>query len=195
MVTAVNFHDAGLLSWWSREEHFNVDKIVDSFGNVPAEFFARSFPWLIPTANFKKARAVYENQQDRPFLESLLALDIWGNDNTAFPGQVYRELMKTGYQENTLVKNKAWRLDDENAAMADVTMPILNLAAQYDHISPATSCTRLSQMAGSKDCTERVLPTGHLGIALGKNALNQHTPVYWDEIVEWLAERDVARSS
>ncbi len=192
MVTPIDGEHEGVLSWWSRPENLDVDQLVDSFGNIPAEFFASSFPWLVPTANMKKLRALYDRHEDPEFLDSLLALHMWGQDNTSFPGEVYREVMKQGYQENTLMKNGGWCLDGEWARLEDVRMPVLNLAASYDHLSVPESVACLSPLVGSDDCTEKSLPTGHLGIAFGKDARNQHTPDYWDEIASWVKDRDVA---
>lgn len=191
MVTPANFKDAGLLSWWAEEEHFDVDKIVDSHGNVPASFFAQAFPWLVPTADLKKARAIYEFHDNEAFMTSFLALDIWGKENTDFPGEVYREIIKTGYQKNALVKTRAWPFSDGGQAlMTNVSMPVLNLAAEFDHVSPSASCLELGKLTLSSDCTNKTYPTGHLGIAQGKDVMGQHTDLYWDEIRSWLVERD-----
>ena len=89
---------------------------------------------------------------------------MWGTDNTSFPGQVFREVMKQGYQENTLVKRRAWPLDDgETADLGNVTMPVLNMVAQYDHLSIPKSCAVLEALVPSEDFTNAVVPTGHLG--------------------------------
>ena len=191
MVTPSNFKDAGLLSWWAEEEHFDVDKIVDSHGNVPASFFAQAFPWLVPTADIKKARAIYEFHDNEAFMTSFLALDVWGKENTDFPGEVYREIIKTGYQQNVLAAKRAWPFSDGGQALlTNVTMPVLNLAAQFDHVAPCDSCLDLGKLVLSPDCTSKAYPTGHLGIAQGKDVMGQHTDLYWDEIRDWIAERD-----
>lgn len=187
MVAPVAFRDHGLLSWWSRPEHFDVDKVVDTYGNVPASFFSASFPWLAPTSSLKKVKALYERRSDPDFLTSFMALDIWMTENTAFPGQVYRELIRHGYQEDRLVARGAWPLGRDEARLARLRAPVLALAAQYDHVAPPASCTRLAELAPGARVESGVLPTGHLGIALGKDILGKPTPAYWDRIATWLA--------
>lgn len=190
MVGPVNFDDRGMLSWWSREEHFDVDKVVDAYGNMPADFFSRSFPWLLPTANLTKARMLYDRHEDEEFMESFLALDIWGTENTPFPGDVYREFIKKGYQQNVLVKTGEWPMKGGAARLADVACPVLNLAGQYDHICPFESCMKLDELIPEHpDVTSKHYPAGHLGIALGKDALGNRTTAYWDEVADWLKER------
>ncbi len=187
MVSPVDFHDHGLLSWWARKEHFDVDRVVDAYGNVPSEFFASSFPWLVPTGNLRKARTVYEKKDDRDFLLRFLALDVWLTDNVAFPGQCYREVIRHGYQENVLVERREWPLDGGPARLSDVKVPVFAMAAGYDHVAPGASCERIRDLLPTGvPCKTRIVPTGHLGIALGKDLKGTPTPEYWDEIAGFL---------
>lgn len=190
MVTPVNFEDRGMLSWWSKKEHLNIDKVVDTYGNVPADFFSSSFPWLVPTASLVKARTVFERHQDRKFMESFMALDIWATENTPFPGEAYRQIIKLGYQENVLRNTGEWNLGERVARLADVKMPVLNLAAKYDHISPVESCTILGELVASRDTTTKTYDASHLGIALGKDIKGVPTTEYWDDIATWLRAHD-----
>ncbi|MFC1745718.1 alpha/beta fold hydrolase [Candidatus Riflebacteria bacterium] len=185
MVTPVNFEDRGLLSWWSKKQHFNVDKIVDSLGNIPGDFFAMSFPWLVPTAQLKKMRILYENHENPEALKSFMAIDIWLSENIGFPGEVYREIIKKGFQENTLIKNKAWVMQNRVAALKNIDIPVLNLCASYDHVSPVESCNILSELLSNAACESRTYPVGHLGIALGHGAPDGSLQI-WDEISSWV---------
>lgn len=190
MVGPVGFHDAGMLSWWAKRDHFDVGKVVDSFGNVPAEFFSASFPWLVPTASLKKARTVYEKQDDEEFLLSFMALDIWITENVPFPGRAYRELITHGYQENCLVEHGTWPFEGGDVHVADLDVPVLNMAARYDHVAPGSSCLCLDELVEG-DITSAERPTGHLGFALGKDIGGKPTPEYWDQIDAWARERGI----
>ena len=189
MVSPTNFVDHGLLSWWARKEHFDIDRIVDTYGNMPASFFSSSFPWLLPGAYLTKMRTLYDRHADDRFLESFLALDIWGTENTPFPGQVFRELISLGYQQNVLIKDGTWPLENGPARLAEIRASVLVMSAQYDHIAPSASCAALEGLVGSDDCTAIEYPTSHLGIALGKDATGASTPQYWDDLVAWLSDR------
>ncbi len=192
MVAPVNFEDRGLLSWWARKEHFDVDKLVDTSGNITADFFAGSFPWLVPAGKLKQLRTLYKKHQDPEFLKSFFALDIWISENIPFPGQVYREIIKNGYQRNSLVKQRAWPLGSRTVYLSDVTMPVFALTAAFDHVSPVKSCTALGELLKDHpDCTVTAYQTGHLGIALGKDPRNKPTTLYWDDIAAWLSARDL----
>lgn len=188
MVAPVGFEDDGLLSWWAHKDHFDVDKIVDAHGNVPADFFSSSFPWLVPTAKLRNLRMMYEKHKDQSFMLSFLALDAWLADQLDFPGTVYRELIKHGYQENCLVTTGAWPLTNETASLKDLASPTLALAAGYDHVAPGGSCTLLTELAPKGLCQAEELPTGHLGIALGKTGRGEHTEDYWDRVGAFLGQ-------
>jgi polyhydroxyalkanoate synthase len=187
MVAPVNFHDRGMLSWWANREHFDVDRIARAFGNIPARFFSSVFPWLVPLSGARRLRAVYERMDDEPFLRSLLALDLWITENVPFPGEVYRQIVRHGYQENALVERGAWPFEGGDVPVSRVSIPVLNVVARQDHVSPAESCARLGELGVSGPVTTRIHETGHLGIALGKDGRGQHTDEYWDEIATWLA--------
>lgn len=186
MVAPVAFQDEGLLSWWAHKDHFDVGKIVDLHGNIPADFFSSSFPWLVPTAKLRNLRLMYEKHKDEDFMRSFLALDAWLADQVDFPGSVYRELIVHGYQEDCLVNQGEWPLTSTTARLADLASPTLSLAAAFDHVAPADSCTRLAELAPKGLCEAEGLPTGHLGIALGKTARGEHTEEYWDRIEGFL---------
>jgi polyhydroxyalkanoate synthase len=195
MVAPANFKDHGLLSWWADEQHFNVDKVVATYGNIPAEFFSSSFPWLLPTSALTRARLLYDRHGDPAFLEDFWALDIWITENTSLPGEVFRDLIKLGYQANVLVQERRWPMPGAMACLADVRVPVLVLAAQYDHVSPASSCTALGSLLQNAPCTTKVYPTSHLGIALGKDVAGARTPQYWDDLAHWLREQEAPVSA
>jgi polyhydroxyalkanoate synthase len=187
MVAPVAFQDEGLLSWWAHKDHFDVEKIVEAHGNVPADFFSSSFPWLVPTAKLRNLRTMYEKHHDQEFMLSFLALDAWLADQLDFPGRVYRDLIVHGYQEDCLVTRGEWPLRSCTARLADLATPTLALAAGYDHVAPGSSCTELSALAPKGVCEAEELPTGHLGIALGKTARGEHTDEYWDRVAGFLS--------
>jgi len=58
-----------------------------------------------------------------------------------------------------------------------ITMPVLNVFAEEDHIIPPKSSQAMKKQVGTKDYTELPLPGGHVGVfvsgksqgILGKN--------------------------
>lgn len=185
MVTPVNFKDRGMLSWWASRQNFNVDKLVDAFGNVPAEFFSKVFPWLVPLYRLKRYKIMYSFFKNQEFMKRFIPVDSWSRQNTPFPAEVYRDMIKNLYHENTFVNKGYWQIGEQRADLKEINVPILNAAAQFDHVCPVESCTMLENLVNTK-CTNKVYPVMHLGIALGKEYTGIKNPKFWDEIAEFI---------
>src|SRR3989304_262219 len=53
MAAPIDFSgDDGLLNLWTREEYFDVDALVDAFGNCPGSFLQSSFQMMKPGQNY-----------------------------------------------------------------------------------------------------------------------------------------------
>lgn len=192
MATPVNFVDRGMLSWWSRREHFDVDKIVDTFGNVPDIFFRSTFPWIVPTGNIRKLKTIADKHGDDAFLKSFLALDLWITENVPFPGEAYRQLIRELYQENRLIED-TMLISGRTARLADLSTPLLAFVARHDHVAPCESCQTLYDRVGSKRRELALIEAGHLGPALGRDARGKRTDEFWKTLDRWLRTEDPPR--
>jgi polyhydroxyalkanoate synthase len=187
MTTPVNFVDRGMLSWWSRPQHFDVDRIVDAFGNVPENFFRTTFPWIVPTGQLRKLKTIMDKHDDDAFLTSFLALDIWITENVPFPGEAYRQLIRELYQENRLMSD-TMTVNGRPARLGDMRVPLLVYAAKHDHVAPCESCEALHARSGSTNKALEIVDAGHLGPALGRDAKGKRTDAYWERLHRWLEE-------
>lgn len=185
MTTPVNFQDRGILSWWARPGHIDVDKLVETSGNIPESFFRTTFPWIVPTASTKKLRTIYDRHDDEAFLRHFLALDIWITENVPFPGQVYRQVITDLYQKNRLMDDSLV-MDGRPCRLGDIRQPTLNFAAKFDHVAPVESCQVLSEKITTPGSRLEVLKAGHLGPALGRDASGAKTQDYWRTLAHWL---------
>jgi polyhydroxyalkanoate synthase subunit PhaC len=79
----------GLINLWTDPRYFDVDKFVDTMGNVPAEFLQSAFLLLKPIANLiKKPINLMENIHWDEFVEDYLYMETpVGREN-----QVYSRL-------------------------------------------------------------------------------------------------------
>ena len=100
-------------------------------------------------------------------------------------GEAAKEWLKDLYQQNQLIKNE-WVLGGRKVDLKQVTMPVLNIYAEADHIiPPATSCA-LTGKVGTSDYTEMGLPGGHIGMFVSSKSQG----IVGKGIVDWLADRD-----
>lgn len=174
-----------LLSVWTDESVFDVDKVVDTFGLIPPEYLQASFALLRPVDNLiRKWIGFAERMEDEKFLEEFFAMETWVNDNVPLAGETYRDFVKYGFQRNLLVKGE-FPVGGRKIDLGDITCPVLTLTADADHLVAPSQSTPFNDVVGSKDKSAMSLKAGHIGLAVGSKA---HKDL-WPKSVDWLAER------
>lgn len=175
----------GLLNLWTDPDYFDVDKFVDAFGNVPAEYLQATFQMLKPVQNLiEKPINFYEKMGDEKFVDDYLTMETWLNDNIAVPGEVFREFVKGLYQKNLLIKGRM-PVGKHTINLKNITCPVLNIMAKNDDLVPCAQSLPFNDLVSSKDRKTIVVPAGHIGLAVGGKAQKES----WPEAYRWLAER------
>jgi polyhydroxyalkanoate synthase len=84
-----------LLSVWCDERYFDVDRMIEVYGNAPPHWLQSSFQMLKPVQNFmEKWVGFYENMENEKFLEDFFAMETWLNDNIPVAGETFRQFVK-----------------------------------------------------------------------------------------------------
>ncbi len=92
---------------WARKDYFDVDKLIDAFGNCPGEFLQFCFQLMKPVQNFAEKQFTFcENLDDAAFLDNFVAVERWANDSIPVAGETFREYVKALFQQNELVQGK-----------------------------------------------------------------------------------------
>lgn len=190
LATPVDFHNNSLLSVWARPEHFRVDKLVDTYGNIPVSLLQGSFQMLKPVQAFNRYVHLFENADNEEFVESFLTFDYWANDAIPVAGETFRKFIKDCFQQNLLVQNKL-KMDDEIVDLQAVKCSILNIIAEHDSIVPPESAEALMDKIGSQDAEIFKVNGGHHGITVGKSALS----IVWQKTADWMLERQGLKST
>ena len=174
-----------LLAKWVDPKYFDVDALVDAFGNVPADMFQSAFTLLKPVANLlSKPIHFYEKIEDEKFLEDYFALETWLNDSVPLAGEMFRQFVKHCMQENRLIEGRL-KVGGRLVDLRQITCPILNLMASKDHLVPCGQSLPFNDAVGSSDRKAINFPAGHIGLAVGRKAHRE----LWPEAVDWLAQR------
>ncbi len=181
MAVPVDFHDEGLLSHWTREEVFDVDAVVEAYGNVPTWLMESGFRSMAPLNNLTKWRDLWKMRKREGFIPLWRAMERWSSDNVPFPGELYRQYVRDTYQKNRFVAGEMY-VDGERLDLGDLTAPLLLVTAKNDHIVPETSATALMAVVGSEEKSHFAFPTGHIGLSTSSKAVRR----FWPEISAWL---------
>jgi polyhydroxyalkanoate synthase subunit PhaC len=184
-VTPTNFDtDQGLLHIWMR--HLNVDRLIDSVGNMPGDIMNFGFLLLNPARlMIDKYVGFVENMDNKSFVENFVRMERWIFDSPDVPGDTFRQFIKDLYQRNALIKSELV-VGGKKVDLKKITMPLLNYYAKFDHLVPPAACELLTSKVGSTDTQDMVLDTGHIGIYVSGKCQKEFAP----KILKWLKARD-----
>ena len=73
---------------------------------------------------------------------------------------------------------------DRKVDLKNVTMPVLNIFSNSDHIIPSPSSRALRKAVGAKDYSESAVKGGHIGILVARSQEKLR-----EQIAGWLAAR------
>jgi len=185
--------DKSLVQLWSDPKYFDVDALIDAFGNCPAPLLQHSFSMMKPVANyFSKYVGFYEKMDDENFLENFFAMEKWSNDNIPVAGETFREFVKCFYQKNQLVKGEyKMAVGEVPVDLKKITCPLLLLTANADHLVPPAQSEGILPHVGSKDVKSMTLDAGHIGLAVSTKAHKK----FWPEALEWISDRSTPTAS
>jgi polyhydroxyalkanoate synthase len=197
LVTPVNFDtDKGLLHLWAKS--LDVDKIVDYYGIVPGNFLNSGFLLTDPfRLMIDKYVGLFERIECKPgdkegelqneeTVKNFLRMEKWIFDSPDQAGETFRQFMKDCYQKNLLIKNEMI-LDGKKINLKNITMPLLNVMAETDHLVPNAASIPLNDAVSSADKQMLVFPTGHIGIFVGSKSQKEVCP----KIAAWLKPRSL----
>lgn len=177
--------DDCLLKIWTDARYFDVDKMLEVYGNAPAGWLQSSFQLLKPVQNLlEKPLNFYDNMQDEKYLEDFFAMETWLNDNIPVAGETFRQFVKYCFQQNLLIQGKL-EIGSQRVDLRKIRCPILNLVASGDHLVTPSQSLPFNDAVGSSDRKTINFKAGHIGLAVGSRAHKE----LWPQVCDWLAER------
>lgn len=185
LAAPIDFGHAPLYNKWLNEKSFDVDKLVETYGNVPSQMIDFGNKMLKPYSNFVNPMLhLYSNVTNEKFVHNWRILNKWINDGTDFPGQAYREWIRDFYQQNKLIKGEIV-LRGRRVDLGTISCPVLILTATSDHIAPCNQTRALLDHISSTDKQENNYDVGHVSLVYGGTARKRIYP----ETAAWLQAR------
>ncbi len=184
MAGPIDFSQAGLFARWLDKRVYDVDRVVDTVGAIPADWVRVGFKLLRPTMDLSTALNLWWNLDNEKYVEGYAALSKWANEYVPFPAEFFRQWVKEFYQENRLIR-KELRLDGRLVDLGQIRCPVFVVAGAEDYIAPAPCVRALLDYVGTEDKSYLELPGGHISLIAGRSA-SKHC---WPRVAEWLAER------
>lgn len=183
-TTPVDFTHMELFRSWTDRKNFDVDRLVDAMGNVPAEIIVTSFDMLRPVSRAAGQIRLWDNMWNDEFVKGYRLFERWGNETLPLAGEYFRQTTNALVRDNQLYKNEL-AIGGRTVHLKDVTVPVLHIIAEHDHIVTYGASSPLIQMVGSADKEELVVKGGHVSVLAGANAVKR----LWPRLDTWLEGR------
>lgn len=165
----------------------NMDaaKMRDTVGNLPPEQLYATYAALKP---FKQGVAKYfnlvQNIENESFVGNFLRIEKWIYDTPPIAGETFNQWVGDIYQKNLLAKNE-FVLGGLAVDLSKITVPLLTLIADEDHLVSPECSTPLNDMVSSSDKRLMRFHTGHVGLIASSYSQNNVLP----KVAQWLKER------
>lgn len=185
-TTPIDFREMKLFSNFSDRRYFDVDRLIDSTGNMPPELILQSFDMLRPASRTVGQIQLWENIWNDEFVKSYRMFDRWANDILPLAGDYFRAITKDLMWDNKLF-NDTMTVGGRPARLDKIKVPILHAVAEHDHIVPYDAAKHLIQKVGSADKEEVILKGGHVSLVAGPNAIRR----LWPKLDSWLGGRSI----
>lgn len=185
-TTPVNTDGMHLMKQWCNRRYFDVDRIVDTLGNVPPDLIYSSFDMLRPASQVAGRVRLWDNMWNDEFVRSHRMFDRWASDQIPFPGECFRQNTKELMWENKLYKGEL-EIGGRRVDLKNIKVPFIHVMAEHDHIVPYEAAKDLVELVGSEDKSALVLKGGHVSLVAGGNAIYR----LWPQLDAWLSERSI----
>lgn len=185
-TTPVDFSAMEMFQAWADRRFFDVDRLVDSFGNCPPDMLYAAFDMLRPGARIAGNIRLMDNLWNDEFVKSFRMFDRWAADMLPLAGEYFRETTKALMWENRL-KTGTMDVAGRPIDLSNIAVPFLHVVAEHDHIVPRAASAPLIGMVGSADKEEVVMKGGHVSLVAGGNAVRR----LWPKLDVWLRERSL----
>jgi polyhydroxyalkanoate synthase len=185
-TTPVDFKAMEMFQAWADRRFFDVDRIVDTFGQCPAEMLYSAFDMLRPAGRIAGNIRLIDNMWNDEFVKSFRMFDRWAADMLPLAGEYFRQTTRQLMWENRLMEG-TMDVAGRRVDLGAITAPFLHVVAEHDHIVPRAASAPLIEKIGSTDKEEVVLKGGHVSLVAGGNAVRR----LWPKLDQWLQERSL----
>src|SRR6266545_7338965 len=177
--------DAITFARWVDERYFDIDKVLNTFGNMPPEMIEYGAKALKPVENYiGNYLRRWDNLDNPQVSDAWHAMNTWVTDNIAMTGGTFRQLIVDLYRNNRLIEGNLM-IRGERVDLNRLRANLLTVIAEGDHITPPCQTETVMSRVGSTDKTVMRIPGGHIGIMAGSGASKRT----WPQIDAWLSPR------
>ncbi len=185
-TTPIDFRHMTLFRAWAHPDHFDVDRLVASLGIIPPEIILGAFDMMRPANRTAGMLHLWANMWNDDYVRSYRMFDRWAAETLPMPGSYFRQIVKQLLWDNALVEGRM-EVGGQRVDLATITVPVLSVVAQHDHVVAREAAAPLMTLTGSTDREEILSKGGHVSVVAGPGAVKR----LWPSIDAWLGRRSV----
>ncbi|WP_312649121.1 class III poly(R)-hydroxyalkanoic acid synthase subunit PhaC [Aminipila sp.] len=184
MIAPIDFDtEEGLLFKWGK--NLNIDSMVDAYGVIPGEIMNAGFIILKPfQLMIDKYIGALENFDNPQKMSDFFRMEKWIFDSPGQAGETIRQFVNDLYKGNKLIKGELM-IGDKLVDLKNISMPLLNIYGEYDHLVPPSASKPLNEHIGSIDKEMLSFPVGHIGMYVSSKAQHEMAT----KIAKWIMEK------
>lgn len=185
-TTPVDFREMKLFQAWADKRFFDVDRVVDTFGQAPVEMLFTGFSMLRPADTLAGRIRLWDNMWNEDYVKSYRMFDRWTTDMLPLAGRYFKETTEKLMWDNDLYEGRL-EVGGHKVDLSNIKVPFMHVVAEHDHIVPYDASKPLVKMIGSTEKEEVVLKGGHVSLVAGGNAIKR----LWPQLDGWLQEKSL----
>jgi poly(3-hydroxybutyrate) depolymerase len=157
-------------------------------GMLRGEDMLAGFIAIKPDNEIARQLQLLANIDDRAHVERYREFEDWFKYTQAIPGAFYLWIVEHLFRDNELIAGKL-EVGGELVDLGRIRCPLNLLGGAGDHITPPDQVFAVADYAGTKpsDVIRDTTSGGHLGLFMGRDALNDH----WPPLLEAVRARSV----
>jgi polyhydroxyalkanoate synthase len=169
----------------SEERYFDVERVLQAYGNMPGGLIDYGAKMLKPVENFVGGYTrLFDNLDNTKVVDSWHAMNTWVNDSIPLAGAAFRQFIVDFYRGNKLMEGTLV-VRGERVDLRQLRASLLDVIAEDDHITPPCQSETLLEKVGSTDKTILRVPGGHIGVMAGSAAAKGT----WPKVEAWISQR------
>src|SRR5215813_7844197 len=101
-TTPIDWTKMTLFRQWMDARHFDIDRLVDTVGNIPAEVVLASFEIQRPAGRLAANIRLWDNLWNDEYVVAFRRMERWVNETLPLAGEYFRQTIKELLQKNGL---------------------------------------------------------------------------------------------
>jgi polyhydroxyalkanoate synthase len=175
----------GSMALWLDEKNLDVDKLLNTFGNVPGELIRAWAKLLKPVENFVGAYVnLWKQIGDEEAVRGWQAINRWVEDVVPVAGAAFYQFVVEYVRGNQLMRGEH-EVKGQRVDLSNIHAALLNVVAQFDHLVAPSQSQSIMQRVSSQDQELKIIPSTHVGIMASARAQYK----LWPELAAWLSLR------